>query len=133
MVYPVQPQQATGAVAFVDGQKATYAAYIQGLAVASSATDVFTITGSASKLTRVSRIRISGIKTTAGADVDVQAVKRSTANTGGTSTNPVLVPYDSASPAAASTVTAYTANPTLGITVGVIAVDSVFIPLATAS
>ena len=60
----------------VDGQKATYAASITQLAVAASATDIFTLTGSATKTIRVTRLRVSGIKTTAGADVDVQLIIR---------------------------------------------------------
>lgn len=44
---------------------------------------------------------------------------RSTANTGGTSTTPAIVPYDSGDPAAGAVVRAYTANPaSLGTLVG---------------
>lgn len=119
-------------VAPVDGQKATYAASINGLALASSATDIFTIKGSATKTVRIRKLRISGIKTTAGAQVIFQLIKRSAANTGGTSTAPALVPYDSASAAATAVIAAYTANPSgLGTAVGTLAVDSVYIPLAT--
>src|SRR5947209_15765629 len=83
----------------VDGKKATYAASVQGLAVAASATDVFEIKGSGTKTIRVNRVRVSGIKTTAGADVDIVTLIRSTANTAGTSTAPTAVPYDSTSAA----------------------------------
>jgi hypothetical protein len=122
-----------GAHAQVDGFKASYAASVTGLVVAASATDIFTIIGSATKTVRITRLRISGIKTTAGAAVDIQLIKRSTADTGGTSTAPTIVPYDSANAAATAVVAAYTANPTLGTAVGTLIVDSIFVPLATAS
>lgn len=51
---------------------------------------------------------------------DVQIIKRSTANTGGTATNPAAVPLDSTNGAATATVSAYTANPTLGTSLGLI-------------
>lgn len=133
MTYPVTPQAVVGQVAQVDGQKATYAAGITQLVVAASATDIFTIAGSASKTVRITRVRLSGIKTTAGAAVDVQLLLRSTADTAGTKTNPTAIPFDSNSAAATAVVAAYTANPTLGTSVGLIGVDSVFVPLATAA
>src|SRR5215471_9766749 len=89
-----------------DGQKATYAAAITGLVPVASATDIFTLTGSNSATIRVTRLRISGIKTSAGADVDIQLIKRSAADTGGTSTNPTKVAYDSVDPASTATVNA---------------------------
>ena len=132
MAVPTTPAVPANATAPVDGQRATYAASITGLASASSATDIFTITGSASMVVRVTRIRISAIKTSAGADVDIQLIKRSTADTGGTATNPTAIPYDSLDPAATATIAAYTANPTTGTAVGTFAVDSVWVGLATA-
>jgi hypothetical protein len=44
--------------------------------------------------------------------------KRSTANTGGTSAAPGIVPYDSNNAAATATVLQYTANPVAGVLVG---------------
>ena len=112
---------------------ATYSASIVGLATAVTATDIFTITGSATKTIRVSKILINGVQTTA-AQINVLIVKRSTANTAGTSTAPTRVPYDSASAAATATVLAYTANPTLGTAVGTGSAIRVFVPgAATAS
>lgn len=132
MAVPAAPYNPPGQNSPTDGLKMTYAASVTGLLSASSATDIFTITGSATKIVRITRIRVSGIKTTAGADIDIQFIKRSVANTGGTSTAPTIVPYDSANTAATAVVTAYTANPTVGTAIGTIAVDSVFIALATA-
>ena len=112
---------------------ATYSASIVGLATAATATDIFTITGSATKTVRVARIMVNGVQTTS-AQVNVLIVKRSTANTAGTSTAPTRVPYDSASAAATATVLAYTANPTLGTAVGTASASRAFIPgAATAS
>ena len=111
---------------------ATYAAAVTGLVTAASATDVFTITGSATKLIKITRINIDGT-TTAAATISIQLIKRSTANSAGTSTTPAAVPYDSSSSAATAVVRAYTANPTLGTTVGTLRSDRVFVPLATAS
>ena len=111
----------------------TYAAAIVGLVPAALATDVFTITGSATKTVRVTRILVSGVQTTAS-QVNVTVIKRSTANTAGTSTAQTRVSYDSTNAAATATVLAYTANPTLGTTVGQIRTRRLFVPgAATAS
>lgn len=96
-----------------------YSAGILSLAPAASATDFFTITGSATKTIRVTEFNLQCTETTAGA-VAVQIVKRSTANSGGTSTAPTVVPHDSASSAGTATVLAYTANPTTGSLVGLV-------------
>lgn len=94
-----------------------YSASILSLVPAAAATDIFTITGSATKTVRVTEVNLQCTETTAGA-VAVQLVKRSTADTGGTSSAPTRVPHDSTSPAATATVLAYTANPTTGTLVG---------------
>ena len=101
----------------VDGAKVTYSASATALVPAAAATDMFTITGSATKTIRVLRIDISATQTTAGENTIV-LLKRSTANTAGTSTAPTAVPHDSASAAGTATVLAYTANPTTGTLVG---------------
>lgn len=134
MALPVTPEVPEANIHLEDGTKDTYSASITALASVSSATDLFTISGSATKVVRVTRLRLSGIKTTAGADIDVKLIKRSAANTAGTSTSPTLVPHDSDSPAATSVVKAYTANPTgLGAAVGDVASDKVYVGLATES
>lgn len=103
-----------------DGQRPTYSAAKVGLVPASSATDIFTLTGSASKTIRVTRIEIAATTTSATpAVLDVLLLKRSTADTGGTSTgSPTPVPHDSNNAAVSATVLAYTANPTTGNLVG---------------
>lgn len=118
-------------VSFVDTNKATYSTSAI-FAAAASATDVFTITGSVSKTIRVTRIAITGTQTT-GAVRDVLIIKRSTANTGGTSATPTIAPHDSNSSAATAVVRNYTANPSgLGTSVGTIRSAKVLIGAATA-
>jgi hypothetical protein len=104
----------------VDGQKWTYSAAKVGLVPAASATDIFTITGSASKTVRVTHIEIWATTTAAtAAALDVLLLKRSTADTAGTSTgSPTPVPHDINAPAVSATVLSYTVNPTTGTLVG---------------
>lgn len=105
----VQPQRRT-----------TYSATIAALTPAASATDFFTLTGSATKTIWVHGAGCSGIST-AAARANVAALKRSTANLTGTSTAPTAVAHDSTSAAATATVAAYTVNPgTLGTLVGIV-------------
>ena len=111
----------------VGAPAATYSAGINGLALALLATDIFVIGGSATKTVRITKLILSAVQTTAS-QVSVLVTKHSTANTVGTSTAPTKVPYDSLNAAATATVLAYTANPTVGTTVGTILVDRVFIP-----
>ncbi len=96
----------------------TYSATAQ-ITLAAAATDVAILPGNATTTVQLSKIRISGIQTTAGV-VDVQAIKRSTANSGGTSSNMAVVPHDSGDAAASSTPIAYSANPTPGTGLGAV-------------
>lgn len=95
----------------------TYRAASASFLPAASATDVFTITGSATKLVRVLRLSVS-VSASSLAALSVLIIKRSTANTSGTSAGVTAVPVDSLNIAATATVLQYTANPTLGNTVG---------------
>lgn len=115
------------AIERVDSSKTTYSATAVNIAPASSATDVFTITGTASKTVRVLRIGISGVQTTAGV-VNVVLAKRSTADTSGTSAAVTAVPHDSGNAAATATVLSYTANPTTGTLVGNVRAGQMLIP-----
>lgn len=110
-----RPQELYGSI---PARVATYSAGIVGLVPPASATDFFTIQGSATGVVRVKAIECSGT-TTAAASIAVQLVRRSTANTTGTSTSPALVPSDPLDPASGASVKAYTANPgALGTIVG---------------
>jgi hypothetical protein len=116
----------------VDTGKATYSASAVAFAYAASGTDIFTITGSATKVIRITRIAVTGTQTT-GAMRDVLLIKRSAANTGGTSATPTMVPHDSTSAAATAVVRNYTANPSgLGATVGTLRAEKFFLAAATA-
>lgn len=95
---------------------ATYSCTVN-VAAAAAATDIAVLTGSATKTVYLTKVILSGIQTTAGLN-EVLLVKRSTADTGGTSTGGVAIPHDSADTAATGTVLAYTANPTTGTAVG---------------
>ncbi len=108
----------------------SYSATIVGLVPATTPTDIFSITGSATKTVKVKNITVSGTQTTAGV-INVLLVKRSAANTGGTSTNPTAVNHDSVDAGATATINAYTANPSLGATVGTVNAIRQWVPTAT--
>lgn len=104
-----------------EGKKTTYSAAFVGLIPAATPTDVLTIKGSGTKTIRVTAIRFT-LSTTAGSGIllNTSLVKRSSANTSGTSTTATNVPHDSNNAAGTATVQGYTANPTLGTAVGTI-------------
>lgn len=107
----------TQAVINTPAVKATYSAATIALAPAAATTDFFTLTGSASKTIRITRAGCNGVST-AAATATIVALKRSTANSAGTSTTLTAVPHDSTLAAASGTAKAYTANPTTGTLVG---------------
>ncbi|SRR6266571_4339789 len=111
---------APAAVAQVGGGKQTYGvAYIA--AAFAFAGDWLVLGGSASKTVKLVSIIISAVAT-AAVDVDLSIEKRSTADTAGTKiTANALVPYDSNNAAATGTVDAYSAVPTAGTLVGILA------------
>jgi hypothetical protein len=99
-----------------------------------SATDTVAVCGSA---TAGRKVRVTSFAfqahSTSATIVAYTIVRRSTADTGGTSTNPALIPLNSASPAATATVTAYTAAPTLGTLVGTMQYIETLTVVATAT
>lgn len=105
--------------------RSTYSAAITGLVTAATATDFFTITGSATRVIKVSRIFMQ-TNSSGGNSFNILLAKRSTVNTGGTSTTPTAVAMDSTNPTATAVVRAYTANPTLGTLVGIIRSEKFF-------
>jgi hypothetical protein len=111
----------------IGGYKASYSVAVLGLVVATTPTDVFTIAGSATKTVRITYISVSGTENNATVR-DIQLLKRTTANSGGTSTTPEIVEHDSNSAEATAVVTAYTANPSLGVLEGVIRSGKLSIP-----
>jgi hypothetical protein len=97
-------------------QAATYSASTN-VASAAAATDIAILPGSATRTVFVTKVIISGIQTTGGLN-DILLIKRSTANSGGTSAEMTAVPHDSADSAATAAPLSYTANPTTGTPVG---------------
>lgn len=125
-----QPAPSAVTATVIDGPKASYSASIRALAVAANPTDIFTLTGSATRVVRIKRVVISPIKTTAS-QVVFLLLKRSTANAGGVSTSPAAVPEDSQDGAATAVPRAYTTNPgALGTLVGNIRSLNIFTPAA---
>lgn len=101
------------------------------VAAAAAATDIATISGNALTTCYITRIVLSATQTTAGLS-DTLLIKRSTADTGGTSTAQTNVPHDSSDAAANSIVLAYTANPAaLGTAVG--SIRRGYLPVAGAT
>lgn len=96
-------------------QYPTYTASIAALTPAASATDIFTITGSATKTIWIRSFGCTGTSTAAASQI-VSAFIRGVVDTSGTSTAPTVMNLDSADPAGTATVAAYTANPTIAST-----------------
>jgi len=109
----------------------TYSYASFGNTPAATATNILTLAGAAGKIIKIRSVFISGIATTAGS-LRTDLVKRSTADSGGTATTPTGVAWDSQNPTAAATLALYTANPTVGTAVGILATRRVFLNLTTA-
>jgi hypothetical protein len=116
----------------VKDQQRAFRTYRTAFVVApvASATDIFQLIGSATTTVQITKIIISGTQTTGGS-VDVFIAKRSTANTGGTSSSSTMVPVFSGDAAPTAVGTIYTANPTPGTPVGDIWVGAVPVPATT--
>ena len=115
-----------------DGYKTSYSVAVLGLATALTPTDIFTIAGSATKTIRVMFVSVSGTENNATVR-DVQLVKRTTANSGGTFTTPEITEHDSLNAEATAVVSAYTVNPTLGTLEGIIRADKLSVPATNLS
>ena len=88
----------------------SYCIQVADYTPAALATDVITISGSATKTIEITSIRVSAASTNGGI-VDLYFYKRTTLDTGGTSTVPVAVPYNSTNAAATAGLKAYSVNP----------------------
>lgn len=101
-------------------ETATYSAGVADLSPAATATDIVTISGAAGKVIKIYRIHITATATT-GSIFDLNLIRRSTLNTGGTSTTVTPVVFDTLNAASSAVIQRYTANPTtLGTSLGVI-------------
>jgi hypothetical protein len=95
-----------------------------------TATDVLTLSGSASRrVVRVLGVKVTGLATAASA-YRVNFIKRLAANTDGTSTNPTPGKANSASSDATATLTLYTANPSALGSGSTLASDLLWLPAA---
>ena len=87
------------------------------VASAASATDIAVMPGNASNTVLLTKIRVSCTQTTAGI-ITLNIIKRTTADTAGTSSGMTAVADDSNTSAAVSALLTYTANPTINNTTG---------------
>lgn len=113
-----------------EAASATYAVADTGYTAYATPTDLITISGSATKTIVVLNFQI-GAHSNAAALQTFYFLRRSTANTGGTSTNPTAVKYDSSQGAATAVVNVYTAAPTLGTTAGTLRINEISSTTAT--
>lgn len=98
----------------------TYSISIASYAAYATPTDLFCLSGSATKTVRIVNGTFAA-QSTAAALQTFTLIKRSTADTGGTSTTPTPIPYDSANAAASAVIKLYSAAPTVGTPVGTVA------------
>jgi len=100
--------------------------YATSFVAGTAPTDVFQIAGAANRIIRITRVSVSS-RTSSGSGIATQfnLIKRSTANSGGTSVSGTPAPHDSADSSALATLRHYTANPTLGTAVARIRNDRV--------
>ena len=109
-----------GEVQLAPSYKNTYTIATSAFTVVASPTDIFQIYGSSTKTVKILRIECRGITTTGYSNYPLFVLRRSTANSGGTSTTLTPRPLDTNSAAATCTAKNYTANPTTGSLVGTI-------------
>lgn len=110
----------------------TYSATTANFTPAATATDLFVISGSASKTVQILSVTLIGTATAATV-IDSFILKRSSANSGGTSVASTVVQHNTSDPATTvATIQHYTANPSvLGTSDGVIKRNKVNLPIAT--
>lgn len=126
------PPGAVWVQAGIESQLKTYKYSSLANTPAATPTDIFTITGSATRTIRITKIVIGGLATTAG-QLNPLLIRRSAANSGGTSSAPTPLKRDTNDSAATATLALYTANPTVGTTVGTLDSCRLFLALATAT
>jgi hypothetical protein len=103
----------------------TYSAVASAFVPAATATDVWNFQGSNTKTIRIHKIRVSGTTTSGSAiRITISLIRRSAANTGGTSVVTTIVPHDSTNATATAVLRHYTANPTVGTSIGNVRSDT---------
>ena len=125
------PQPVSGSVTTIPANRlGTYSVTGVLYPAYATPTDMLCIYGSNTKTVAIHAMSLT-IRTTAAALQTIYYIKRSTANTGGTSTNPVPTANDSTAPAATATVSLYTAAPALGTAIGTLRIIETASGLAT--
>lgn len=120
-------------ISTVAASKIFYGASVSGLTVAATATDIFSISGSASKTIKIRKVEISATQTTLG-QANIFLIKRSSADSNNSTTSLTAVPFDSGSAAATAAVVSRTANPSsLGAAVGTIKSSRILVPTLVGS
>lgn len=125
-----------GIVCAQDSVVPTYFVQSIGIVPAATPSDIFCLTGSATRTIRVKQVRVSG---TAGTAINITTylMKHSVANTGGAAASteatglPTLTPADSTFATVTATATAYTANPTIDATRVFLSSQTHFLPVTS--
>lgn len=104
-----------------NSKKACYRASTGVFTTAASATDIFNFKGSSTKTIYIRKIVWKQAVLSVQAGHQVYLLKRSTANSGGTSSALTLIPLDSNFSSATASGVYYTANPTTGTSLGTLA------------
>lgn len=107
-----------------------------GIVPAAAPTDIWCLTGSATRTIRVKQIRVTG---TAGTAINITTylMKHTVANTGGTAAAteatglPTITAVDSTFPTVTATAVAYTANPTIDASRTFLSSQTHFLPVTT--
>lgn len=97
--------------------KATYTTVVAPFTPVATPTDIFILPGSATKTVKVLKVTLTSVQGTTGLN-EWLLLKRSTANSGGTSSATTIIPVDSNSSAATAAPLKYTGNPTTGTSLG---------------
>lgn len=121
----------TGTQAVTQTAEQSYTA-VGNITLAATPGDIFTLVGSATKTVRIRRILIGGVATAAGT-INVQILRRSTADTGGTFVDQGEWPLDTNNNAATANAGYYTANPTKGTLAAQISYRSLTLSTAASS
>lgn len=93
------------------GGSPTYSATISAFTPVSTATDFFCLSGSATRNVIVLRVKVQADSSAIGVN-DFYAIKRTTANTGGTKATVSATPFVTIDPAATASAYSYSVNPT---------------------
>ena len=101
-----------------DNKETAYCASTPIFTTAASATDIFNFKGSSTKTIYIRKIIWKQANYVSTTQHQVYLIKRSTANSGGTSSAITAVPLDSTFSSATASGVYYTANPTTGTSVG---------------